>query len=472
MRTGAFAATRLDEGRTWKWPLLLAAPFLLCLAVLLVTGWTFPTFWGGDEVSHWALMQWFSKGLPRFKADYPLTATTPLFHLAGACLVRLFGPNLALVRTCNTLLSIGVVLALFRLLHRRLGQDKASAALLGGVFLSSCYYFGYAFRLLTDNMALLGCLFAMIELFRFVDAAEPRPLVRYLWACFWYALAILTRQSYIFLGLPLAALLLLSPLVRRQKGIGMGMLGLAVVPFALLAVAWHGLVPPGFQEHHTPSVINLYPLALPLMLLGLYTPVFFGPDLVRRLRAGSLDRRRSLPPAAGISAALGVLWCYPLFPVRGHPEMAPYFPALAQVDFSKCFGGWMYSVADRVGWFSLRHNSLIFWATLPPGAAAAVWFVPEAWRTADPRRRVAAWFLLSVLLSSMLNSVSAQKYYDGLVLLYLVWRSRPGAASDPWRRWAFAGLILVFCVYAIAFPYVTNTNGFIAAPLGELPPPP
>ena len=205
------------RGRSWPWLALLAAPFLICLAVLLVTGWTFPTFWGGDELGHWELIKWFAASLPRFRAAYPpVTATTPLFHLVWACVVRAFGPQLQLARAGNVLLSIGGVAVLFRTLRRSFGHGRPTAALLCAVFLSSSYYFGYAFRMLTDNMAVVGCLLAMEQLFRFVDPAEPRRLTRFLLGCLWCGLTILTRQSSLILYLPFGLALLASPLGRRQ----------------------------------------------------------------------------------------------------------------------------------------------------------------------------------------------------------------------------------------------------------------
>lgn len=459
-----------DGWPAWKWLALLAAPFLICLAWLLVTGGTFPTFWGGDELSHWALIQWFAKVLPGFRADYPASATAPLFHLAGACLVRVFGPHLQLARACNALLSIGGGWALFGILRRSCGHGRPTAALLCAVFLSSSYYFGYAFRLLTDNMAIVGCLLAMGELFRFTAPSERTPLARYLRGCLWCGLAVLTRQNYLFLCLPFGLTLLTSPLALRQKALGLCALTLALAPFAALAATWRGLVPPNFQEHHAQGLLHLCSLALPVMLLGIYTPFFFLPMFWRKFRADTLGRGWWRGPLAGAVAALAVLVCCPLFPVSGHPELTPYFRAEAAVDWGKDFGGWMYSVADRSGRLTFCHNSFLFWLALPLGAAAAVEFLPETWRAADPRRRLTALFLLSVMISSLLNIISCQKYYDGLVLLFLLWRAGGEAARDPWQRRLLCGLILIFCAYTAAFPFLAKSETFVmSAP--TLPPP-
>lgn len=465
------AHARPAAGLSWYWPALLAAPFLVCMAVLLVTGWTFPTFWGDDELSHWALIRWFAAGFPHFRAAYPATATTPLFHLAGACLVRLAGADLQFLRACNALLSAGGVLVLYGLLRRRpFGHAPATAVLLCVVFGSSAYYFGYAFRLLTDNAAVLGCLLAMGELFRFADPAEARPLRRFTVGCGWCGLTILTRQSYVFLYAPFGLALLMAPLTPRQKALGIGAMGLALVPFAALVWAWHGPVPPDFQERHAAGLVHLYPLALPVMLLGLYAPFFFGPVLWRRLRAGTLPPRWWIGPTVGIAVALAVLIFFPLFPVVNRPDLATYIPTEGRENWSIYFGGWVYALAGRGTRFALRHNSLFFWLVLPLGGAALGWFLPEGWRTSS-RRRVAALFLMGVLLSSLINAVSSQKYYDALVLLYLAWREDDEVTGDRWRRWCLYALIAVFCAYAVAFPFFSRSQE-LHLPAPVLPPPP
>ncbi len=456
--------------RDWRWPALLAAPFVVCLAVLLATGRTFPTFWGDDENNHWALIRWFAQALPHFRANYPATATTPLFHLVGACIVKLCGAHLQLLRAGNAVLSVGGVLVLYGMLRCTFGHGRATAALLSATVGWSGYYFGYAFRLLTDNMALVGCLLAMWQLFRFVDSDEPRPLRRFLWGCLWVSLTLLTRQSYVFLYVPFGLTLLASPLPPRQKFGGLLALGLSLVPLAALMVAWRGPVPPDYQTLHATGVVHLYPLALPVMLLGLYAPFFFGPTLWRRWRAGGLPPRWWVGPAVGAAAALAVLVLFPLFPVPDRPDLATYIPEEGRRNWSLYFGGWVYSLAGRGGLLTLCHNNLFFWLTLPAGGAALAWFLPEMWSAPDARRRVAACFLLGTLFASLINAVSCQKYYDALILLYLVWRSEGEAARDPWRRGLLSVLILIFCAYAVAFPYLSRSQELhLSAPVLQPP---
>ena len=272
--------------------------------------------------------------------------------------------------------------------------------------------------------------------------------------------------------MPFLILLLASPHPAKLKWTGAVGLALAPVPFVLLVLAWHGLVPPSFQEHHARSLLHLYAPVLPLMILGVYAPFFHGPYLWRQFRAGPVDPRRVLGPGLGFVAALATLAIFPLFPVRDHPELAAYFPADGQADWGKYFGGWIYSIADRSGPLVLIHNSFLFWLALPSGAAFAAWFLPDSWQKNDRCRQTAALFLAGVLLSSVLNVVLCQKYYDGLVLLYLIWRSPGEAAGDTTRRTLLVGLILGFFLYALVFPWVSKAEAFHYAPVPSFPPPP
>ena len=435
----------------WPWYLAFAAPFALCLLILLVTGRALPVFWAGDEVDHWFLAGWFADRLPHFHAVYPHTATTPLFHLLGAVAIRLFGPSLTMGRTLNVVFSLTGVFALFGLLWRTMRHSPATAALLSAVYLTSCYFFGYSFRWLTDNLALTFCIFALAQLFRAADPAELRPLRSYFLGCLACSLTILTRQNYMFLCLPFALALPLSGQRAGTVVAGWAGLALAVAPFAGLVLVWHGLVPPDYQHRHTSSLINYYPVTLPLMLLGMYTPFFVGPELWRW--TGPIPWACFRWPAVAALGGLVVLWMFPLVPLAGQSTRSAFFPAAAREDVPGYFAGWIYHVGMHLP--KLHGNSLFFWALLPVGLAAAAWFLQAAAQPgADPLGRVAVLFLLGLLLSSMLNAICAQKYYDAPVLLFLIWHSQGEAARDPLRRAALGGLILLFCAY---FAFFTST---------------
>ena len=274
--------------------------------------------------------------------------------------------------------SLAAVWALFTLLRRSTRHDPPTAALLTTVFLSSCYFFCYSFRWMTDNLALTFCILAMGQLFRFVDPEEPRQLRAFGFACLWYALAMLTRQSYAFMGFPLALALLGSGLPRRATALGLLGIALALLPLAGFVYAWHGLVPPNFQKHHAEGLVHLYPLALPLMLLGFYAPFFEGAAFWRLLRTPSDARFRWLLLA--VVLALAVLCRFPLAPVVGHRELTPYFPPAVWEPDVGAFAGWLYNVAERLP--QPRHNSLVFWVLLPVGVWAAGYFLFDALRRA------------------------------------------------------------------------------------------
>ncbi len=440
------------ERALWRWYALLALPFVVCAVFLCSTGRVFPVFWGSDEMDfHWPLMLRFARELPHINWRYSDSATTPLFHLLGACVVRVFGEHIQLLRALNAAVSLIGVFALFGLLRHSQHHRSAVAALLTTVLLSSCYFFGYSFRLLTDNMAMVGCILAVAQLYRFADSAETGRLAPFLWGCLWLCLTILTRQSYLFLGLPFLVTLLLSPLPTAQKAIGLAGLALAAAPFAGLVLAWHGLVPPGAQERHTSAVMNPYAPALPLLLLGCYGPIFAAPVLYRRLiEEGRPPVRRMLLPACAAVAGIMIVAAFPLYPLAGQHARAAYIPEAAWRDVPGFFAGWIYNLARHLP--TLHGNSLLFWVVFPCGLAVAA----EALRVLSDRHaaltaRLAPLFLLALLLSSLLNGISSQKYYDGLVLLFLIWQCPAETGRERFRWTLLTGLVLAFCAYYVAF---------------------
>ena len=123
--------------------------------------------------------------------------------------------------------------------------------------------------------------------------------------------------------------------------------------------------------------------------------------------------------------------------------------------------------AEASGWYAAATEAA---GALRRGGVSGGWSRRVGGRGAAPRRRAATLFLLGVLLSSLLNVISCQKYYDGLILLFLLWRSEGEAARDPGRRRLLCGLILLFCVYAAAFPFLAKSETVVmTAP--TLPPP-
>lgn len=432
---------------------LLALPFAACLVFLWSTGRSFTVFWDNDEQDYWALMQWFAARLPGLDPIYPHSATTPLFQWLGAWAVAGVGPNIQFVRALNALASFGGVVALFATLRRPFRFGPATAALLTATVAFSAYFFGYSFRLLTDNLALTFCLLALRELFLSLDPAEAASRRHFLLGCVWCTATILTRQSFLFLGLPFLAGLALAPRPLRQKAVDGLALGCVVVPFALLVLAWKGLVPPDYQVRHTASLFHLYALSLPLLLLGFYAPIFFAVPAWRRFRAGDLPLARLRWPALAAGLALAVLVFFPLFPVAGAAGPAYFSPAF-RASPAAYAGGWIYTVGQRLP--ALRGNSLWFWLLLPLGAACAVEFGAAAWRDRDVFRRVAVVFLLGMLGSCTVNAVLAQKYYDALVLLFLIWFSRGDLAGDRWRRLPLFGLLAFFGLYYLVFPLLAK----------------
>ena len=170
----------------WRWHVLLTLPFVVTAIYLLSTGLGFMVFWGHDEYgAHWPMMQRLARELPHMNWKYDDTASTPLFQLIGAGAVDVVGPNLQAVRMLNAVFCLGGVFALFGMLCRYRHLAPWTAALLTAAFMMSCYFFGYSFRLLTDGMAVVWCIYAMSRLYRFVDPTQNAGLPTYLWGCLW-----------------------------------------------------------------------------------------------------------------------------------------------------------------------------------------------------------------------------------------------------------------------------------------------
>src|SRR5215210_5725757 len=149
--------------RRFLYPLLLAAPFVIGVAVLKGLTVEIDTFHGSDaRIYHLPTILQFADRLD-FES-YP-AAQTPLYHLLFAGWGKVVGFELWRLRLLNVAISYGAVLVLFRLLRRR-GLPDLQSFVLALLLALSPYYLGASFTLLTDNLALLFGLLALDRLDR------------------------------------------------------------------------------------------------------------------------------------------------------------------------------------------------------------------------------------------------------------------------------------------------------------------
>jgi dolichyl-phosphate-mannose-protein mannosyltransferase len=434
----AAARTRAMIGAApgWVFPALLAAPFLVGVAVLKGLTVEIDTFHGSDaRVYQLPTILQLSERLDF--SSYP-SAQTPLYHLFTAAWGELVGFDLWKLRLLNVAFSYGAALALVRLLRRATPLEPWQAFALTLLFVLSPYFFGASFTLLTDNLAILFALLALERIHRF---RADGSLVTFAVACLWIAGAVLTRQSFVWLALVAAWFLVRSTGPLGRRAVGAALLGIALVPLAALVVEWGGLVPPTADPASCglctdrPGVgrdaLTLRTVAFTVALLGAYGAVVFGPGLLRRAGRISMPSLTAPTLVAGVAVAIVLLAISPL-------AYEPIMPGQAGD------AGYLWKISDRLP--VVLGSSLLFWALVPLGCVAAFVLVRRAGRESLP-----AVYLAAFLISALPVRLVYQKYFDPFVLLALALLARP---PDLRTRWDYAGiafLCVAFVAYAISF---------------------
>jgi len=450
--------------RRLRYRLLVALPFLVGIAALQGLTVEIDTFHSSDAGTYQlpTILQ-LSERLDF--SDYP-SAQTPLFHLVMAGWGELVGFELWKLRLLNVAISYGAALALLRLLRRATPLGELPAFALTLAFVLSPYFFGASFTLLTDNLAIL---FALLALERVHAYARGGSLGAFALGCLAIGAAVLTRQSFLWL-VPVAAFFL----ARRAGPVaamvpGAALLALALVPLAALVVEWDGLVPPSADPASCglctdrPGVgrdaVTLRTVGFTVALLGLYAALVLGPSLRGGLRvvrspAGRAARAALATPAArAIGAALTGARGRRL-PLRRPLALAAaagvlallvspleYVPIRPQAPGD---AGYLWRVSDVFP--ALLGSSLVFWALVPLGAAAAALLVRRAGPAALP-----SVYLGAFLVAALPVNLVYQKYFDPFMLLAVALFARP---SDLLRPSDYAGIALICVagvVYALSF---------------------
>jgi hypothetical protein len=441
--------------------LLLAVPFLVGIAVLQGLTVEIDTFHGSDaRVYQLPTILQLSERLDL--SDYP-SAQTPLFHLVMAGWGEIVGFDLWKLRLLNVAISYGAALALLRLLRRATPLGGLPAFALTLAFVLSPYVFGASFTLLTDNLAIL---FALLALERIHAYARGAPVGAFALACLAIGAAVLTRQSFLWL-VPVAFFFLVKrelP-VRDQSAArlaaGSALLGLALVPLAALVIEWNGLVPPSADPASCglctdrPGVgrdaLTLRTVGFTTALLGMYAALVFGPALRRRLRllrsppgrvvraaraalGGGSAWRLTLERLLVLAVAVGVVLLL-VSPLEYMPPRPPDMPGDA---------GYLWRLSDHLP--TVLGSSLLFWALVPLGAAAAAVLARRAGWTSLP-----SVYLGAFLLAALPVNLVYQKYFDPFMLLVVALFARPADFRTP-KDYAGVAVIWVGSVaYALSF---------------------
>lgn len=419
----------------WRAALVLALPFLAGVAALRGLTQTMPTFHAGDEITyHLTTIQQFADQLPSPDlVNYP-AAQTPLFHLLVAMWGSVVGMELWGLRIVAVLISYGLALVLYRLLRRYGGLELWPAVGLAALFAFSPYIFGQSFILVTDNLALL---FGLVAVERLLAFQRGGGFPAFAIACGAISLAVLTRQSSGWLA-ALAFLVLVLHARHDLRSLlgGVGLLGLAVLPFAALVLAWDGLVSPAADPAScglcSPDEGRLgwagdSPLRAPLFtiaIVGVYGALLHGPALWDELRRGGLSRRW-LPPAVAAVAGALVLLILPLARHRGDE-------------------GWIWRLA-RSGPEPLG-TAWVFWLLVPLGCALLVAIVQRA-----GVRSLPVLLLGCFLVAQLATRLAYQKYFDPIVLLVLLLLLRPEQLRGRRALLGPAVIVLLSAVFVAAF---------------------
>ena len=409
--------------------LVLAVPFLIGIAVLQGLTVEIDTFHGSDARIYQLPTILQLRDRLDF-SDYP-SAQTPLFHLVMAGWGKLVGFELWKLRLLNVAISYGAALALLRLLRRTTSLAAPPAIALSLAFALSPYFFGAAFTLLTDNLAIL---FALLALERVHAYATRGSLGGLATACALTCGAVMTRQSFLWLALVLAVFVVAREHRSPARLLGGGaLIALALVPLAALAIEWNGLVPPSADPASCglctdrPGVgrdaLTLRTVGFTVALFGVYAVLLLGPGLLARARL----RARGALLWAGLAGGVALILISPLeyTPIRsGLPGDA----------------GLLWRVADRLP--TLAGSSLLFWVAVPAGAAALLALARRAGWLSLP-----AVYFACFLAVALPVALVYQKYFDPFALLAVALFARPPDLREPRD---YAGVALV-CLGGIAY---------------------
>jgi len=421
----------------WLFPVLLAVPFLLGVAVLKGLTVEIDTFHGSDaRVYQLPTILQFSERLEF--SSYP-SAQTPVYHLLTAGWGELVGFELWKLRLLNVLFSYGAALALLRLLRRVAPLDAWQAFALTLVFVLSPYFFGASFTLLTDNLAILFALLALERIHRF--RAEGS-LGTFGVACLWICAAVLTRQSFAWLVLVAGWFLVRSPSSGGRRAAGAALVGLALVPLTALVIEWGGLVPPSADPASCglctdrPGVgrdaLTLRTVGFTVALVGAYAAVIFAPSLLRRARSLRIVPGRTVATVAPAAAAAIVLLA--ISPLAYEPIV----PGQAGD------AGYLWKISDHLP--VVAGSSLLFWLLVPLGCVAILLLLRRAGIESLP-----AVYLAAFLIAALPVRLVYQKYFDPFALLAVALLARPPDLRAGWDYAGVAVLCVAFVAYAISF---------------------
>ncbi len=362
----------------------------------------------------------FAAQLPNPDLRHYSSATTPLYHLLFAVLLR-FGFSLTGLRLINFAISAAtVMMVVVYLQHASAPNSRNLATAAAMLFATSIYVVGPSVRLTTDNLA-LGCSIGVLYL---LDSQTERD--RFGWAVLLTVVAVLTRQLYLWMIPILFGYALTNKKWEtRRKLQGIGLSVLPLLSLAPLFMLWHGLANPDFVAKHElhNGLLNGKALALALSMLGAFA-VVFAPSLIRVL-SPALHVRYLVPSTIALALVL--------LPMLG-AQAGSY-----QVPME---GGWLRSMAEHSP--VLFGNWVLFWLLFPAGCLVVVAMI---YHVATTRREI--WIVLAFglwLIVNIMQSRAMAKYYEPFEIIVVgrfAVRARAGFRETV-PAWLMVTMFVVF----------------------------
>ena len=376
--------------KTWLYFLILSMPF--AITILFLGGLTqkFNTVGGNDETTyHYPTILKLADDFPKLDFTEMNTATGPLYHTLTMLVGKIVGFEIYKLRLMNALISYLAIIALFQFLILRVGVPTREAFLFSLLFCLSPYFFGVSFLLFTDNLGWLFCILTLDSIGRFQKTGSLKYFVI---TCFFWTMAIMTRQYYVWLVLVGLFYLSRSDLDIKKKGTALALTFLSFIPFGLLILQWKGLTPPAFTDRHMAvTIFNFKPYGFVFALTGLYAPFVISHYFVDYLKSGlKLFKPYIIPMSIGIIFLL-------IYPIKAtYPGCVGFF--------------WRMNNYLPV----IFSTGLLFWIFVPLGLMVFYKYAVSP----KPNTFVFV-YLASFLLIAMASVKVVQKYFDPVVLLLL-----------------------------------------------------
>jgi 4-amino-4-deoxy-L-arabinose transferase-like glycosyltransferase len=413
----------VQSSRGGLWLLLIVLGTWITAAA--ITGLNFPLL--PDERNfHLPTVQLFASlsNLPEALRRLQV-ANGPLPYIIYALVGRVTGGSLAAMRAVSCLAGAGAALIFYQI-ARQIDPRPRDRALLPALLLFFYpYFFAYSFTLLVHSLTLFFGLAGVQQFLAFLKNRRP---VSILCASLLLALAVLSRQTYLVLGLSIGVWTLAG--LMRPRAVDQNLAArpvgslpallpalISLAAFGVLAIVWGGWVPPAFQSAHHPQLrVESFSLA------AISTAVFLFPVIPLAFR----HRKTAL---VGLAAAV----------VIGLLQFAAGSSVLLLLNSRGILPLTLTLLAAQLPAAAV----LLEWALLWAGCSVLLYVFTQP---SVSHRLLLVFFALSSLAAAVFTSY----LYELYLVQAMPWLILLGAASIEGKRLRFAW-VLVYLLAAAAY---------------------